>query len=689
MAEDQTQVNFTFGWLAMKLLGKSLYSNAWSALSELVANGFDANAKNVYIYIDIRNKDKSTIEIFDNGYGMSSEDMETYAKVGYNKRNDPKSNKTDLEKNLMMGRKGIGKLAALYLSENYYILTKTTNSYDCWEMFYTEKLEEIDEKPYLRKVDNSNVNVACIEEWTKIQTGTLLKLTNVNLSGYGDISFQALEYKLSNYFLLASLNNKAIKLCIRTQDKFEFSEVNKTIAFKNMAFIEYSHYDKTSLNTQYNELEKATLTLPYSPSLPEQSYNHKLELIPFKEDDKNKLRGTYPFVNDNGEVILKPYTLKGWIGIHSSIEKNIATKNDSNFLKNSFYNPIQLRLYIRNKLAIENFLNVINNTQAFVNYIEGEISFDILDDNDLPDIATSNRQGLDEHDQRVELLKTLVSNIIEDLIKKRSTLAKNIDNSRKNIQNDMYTSAKDQFSKEVGIEIDNLGDAITAEEKINLTHMIVNKIKGDITPKDNYLIFFSHSSNDTLFTDFLYHILINQGATQEEFFYTSKGNNTADYRDKERLADRIKKCIIDTNTLLFFLTSETYKESEFCMFEGGAGWATRSVGKYILWSLHYNDIPKFLTNGKSEFTLVSKEGITLDKNCYLFIVDTLNRMIEHLNAGRKRQKRTIIKSFPTVEFPNDVILEEEHKTINDYMDSTIMKYWNIYVTQKLPGYIYK
>lgn len=52
-------------------------------------------------------------------------------------------------------------------------------------------------------------------------------------------------------------------------------------------------------------------------------------------------------------------------------------------------------------------------------------------------------------------------------------------------------------------------------------------------------------------------------------------------------------------------------------------------------------------------------------------------------------KRTIIKSFPTVEFPNDVILEEEHKTINDYMDSTIMKYWNIYVTQKLPGYIYK
>ena len=43
--EKDTNINkidFTFGWLALKLLGKSLYSNAWSAISELVANGFDA-----------------------------------------------------------------------------------------------------------------------------------------------------------------------------------------------------------------------------------------------------------------------------------------------------------------------------------------------------------------------------------------------------------------------------------------------------------------------------------------------------------------------------------------------------------------------------------------------------------------------------------------------------------------------
>lgn len=56
MSNENNKMDFSFGWLALKLLGKSLYSNAWSAISELVANGFDAGAKSVYVYIDITKK---------------------------------------------------------------------------------------------------------------------------------------------------------------------------------------------------------------------------------------------------------------------------------------------------------------------------------------------------------------------------------------------------------------------------------------------------------------------------------------------------------------------------------------------------------------------------------------------------------------------------------------------------------
>ena len=50
---NRDKFTLSFGWLALKLLGKSLYSNAWSAISELVANGVDAGARNIYIFFDI------------------------------------------------------------------------------------------------------------------------------------------------------------------------------------------------------------------------------------------------------------------------------------------------------------------------------------------------------------------------------------------------------------------------------------------------------------------------------------------------------------------------------------------------------------------------------------------------------------------------------------------------------------
>lgn len=68
----------------------------------------------------------------------------------------------------------------------------------------------------------------------------------------------------------------------------------------------------------------------------------------------------------------------------------------------------------------------IKNTQAFANYIEGEISFDILDDNELADIATSNRQGFAEDDERVALLIELVKPIVNALITQRVKIGQEI-----------------------------------------------------------------------------------------------------------------------------------------------------------------------------------------------------------------------------------------------------------------------
>ena len=59
----EDSIYFNFSYAALKLLGKNLYSNPANAVSELVANALDANSTEVYVYIDMSNKEHSIIEI--------------------------------------------------------------------------------------------------------------------------------------------------------------------------------------------------------------------------------------------------------------------------------------------------------------------------------------------------------------------------------------------------------------------------------------------------------------------------------------------------------------------------------------------------------------------------------------------------------------------------------------------------
>lgn len=454
---NDERVMFSFGWLALKLLGKSLYSNTWSAISELVANGFDANAKNVYVYINIIDKKHSTIEIMDDGAGIDSDSIETYVKVGFNKREN--GNKVTPEDYKVMGRKGIGKLAALYLSENYYLLSKTAKQSNQWKMVYHEASDE-EQKPFMQ-IAEEDITINSNEKWNATVTGTLIRLNEVNLSGLGDVAFEALEKKLANIFSVDVMGERKIHLAVVDDEKqpIQFKPIVKEIAFGNMAFIEFATDDSQSaIKTKLLEISEKIIKMPYTKVNGNQFYAHQIEVETFDKQENICSEGIYEYEDIDGMSKQKKYQITGWIGIHSTINAKQAEENDSNFSKSKFYNPTQLRLYVRNKLAVENFLNYIENTQAFVNYIEGEIHFDLLDEDDLPDIATSNRQNLDEHDGRVQILIKEVSKIVTNLIAKRNDLAKKIKDEESKIKSSQERNAKRQFSSEVETEINSIDE---------------------------------------------------------------------------------------------------------------------------------------------------------------------------------------------------------------------------------------
>lgn len=421
MQNTESTIYFNFSYFALRLLGKGLYSNHWTAIAELVANGLDAQADSVKIYINLSDQENASIEIFDNGTGMDYNDLsEKYVLIGKDKREDNQISE-EIKKQLM-GRKGIGKLAALYMSNKYYLVSKKNGKETAW-CLNASNVKDSD-IPRLDKCIVSDIGIECYEEWKKFHTGTLIRLTNVNLTNFGVKTLEGLKARLSDFYLTDELKGK-IEVCVINDvgDNISFEEVKKSIAFKNF----YAFYNNTDANLEakLSKYVKIGSSIEEITEIP-----RKVQVL---DANNYEIEGAKKFIKGDGTLTKEKmsYRMTGWIGIHTSIKKGEAQWNDVEYLKNKVYRPNQLRLYVRNKLAVENFLDYVKNTQAFANYIEGEISFDILDDNELGDIATSNRQGFVEDNERVQLLIDILKPIINALIRARSSIGTQINNEEK------------------------------------------------------------------------------------------------------------------------------------------------------------------------------------------------------------------------------------------------------------------
>ncbi len=415
------EIYFNFSYAALKLLGKNLYSNAANAISELVANSIDAKAKKVYVYIDISNKANAVIEIIDDGCGMDySELSEKYVWIGRNKRNEAGLSET--EKSSLMGRKGIGKLAALYLSDQYYILSKKSGmeSESQWEVNLSSYADS--DFPKMDRVKQP-VNLVNKDIWYSFTHGTTIRLNNVDLRRNGEKRIEALRRVFADFYLVDAIET-TIYVAVRgnKNDTVYFEPVKKSIAYKNF----YALFDNSGL-----EIEKQMSSDIRFWWL--SKYEHigsKPRKTQIVDINRYNTSGEKAFRREDGTLVNKKYRLVGWIAIHSTIEQTPAQTNDDRFLRNNIYQPNRLRLYVRNKLAVEDYFSLSPSTQTMSNYIEGEISFDILDDDDLKDIATSSRQDF-RADERVELLISIVNPILNTLFGLRNKIGKAISDEDK------------------------------------------------------------------------------------------------------------------------------------------------------------------------------------------------------------------------------------------------------------------
>jgi hypothetical protein len=330
-----------------------------TVLGEAISNSWDADAENVWIYID---KENNSLIIKDDGDGMDKNDFQgKFLKIGYSKR---KSGETTTKKGRpYIGRKGIGKLALLSCARRISILTKTENSTYVGGVIDNSGLDKAIKKDLtpdqyqLDKVDD--------EFFQKYKQdhkhGTIIYFENIN-DGIKN-STDYLKKLIALYFRFSLLDN-GFNIYI------------------NDDLITLDHLNDLANDTQF-------------------AWNINELLDPYLEKLASSPK-LYKIIPVTAEA-----TIKGFI---ASVELPSQLKIKSTDEK------VTVDLFVNGRLREKDILKHIPSTRVVESYLYGQIHFNELDDEE--DRFASSREGIVADDPKykamLEQLKEIIARVMSD-----------------------------------------------------------------------------------------------------------------------------------------------------------------------------------------------------------------------------------------------------------------------------------
>lgn len=353
-----TEFTFNISLSVLNHLGRNLYRNFITVLGEAISNSWDADAKNIWIYI---NRDKNSLIIKDDGIGMNESDFQNrFLKIGYSKRKDG-TTKTSSGRPFI-GRKGIGKLALLSCAKRIHVLTKTEK---------TDFIGGI--------IDNSSLDKAIVDDNSQYQ------LEDVNT-----LFFESLKDSLnSGTIIYFEEVNDGIR------NRIEY--IRKLIAL----FFRFSLLDnsfKIFLNDEQitlNELNELSLSTQFVWQINSINDPYLGEKISATREHIRQYKKLSSSLSINGFIasVEKPSFLK----IRGTEEK------------------VSVDLFVNGRLRENNILKHISSTRIVESYLYGQIHYNDLDSE--VDRFTSSREGVISDDPTFQyLLKEIKENILKTII---------------------------------------------------------------------------------------------------------------------------------------------------------------------------------------------------------------------------------------------------------------------------------
>lgn len=355
MAKQNEQFTFEISLSVLNHLGRNLYRSFMTVLGEAISNAWDADAENVWIYID---KEKNSLVVKDDGVGMDADDFQyKFLKIGYSKRKE--GSISPKKKRPFIGRKGIGKVALLSCARRISILTrKSVNAEYVGGVIDNSGLDEAikndltpDHYP-LERVD--------VEVFQKYKVGhkhgTIIYFDDISEGVRNSIDY--LRRLIALYFRF-SLIDRSFNIYVQ----------DELITIDDLDLLA----NKTEFLWNINRLDDPYLT-------------GKLVPPNIKEKDTISIAGT-----PKGFIasVAKPQNLK------------VFTTDER----------IGIDLFVNGRLREKDVLRHIPTARVYESYLYGQIHFNELDDE--VDRFTSSREGVLADDPKFKwLLATLQKEIL-------------------------------------------------------------------------------------------------------------------------------------------------------------------------------------------------------------------------------------------------------------------------------------
>ncbi|MEG1313896.1 MAG: ATP-binding protein, partial [Bacilli bacterium] len=485
-------------------------------------------------------------------------DIDKYLHVAQISRTDDTDAVTTIGRK-KMGRKGVGKLAALSVSENVYVKTIANDEKSGFILSRT-----VNEDKLLIPLDDSEITFQKIDK-----NGTAVVMKNPQYKLHSSLG--AIKRNLLKIFPMVG-NDFAIHI-VRGEDEEIITNFDKEMVGELSTLI--------TMGDDFTYLADDFVT-PFE--------SNKKSLC----DKRENIEIPVTMCNKTGEEKEYKICIKGWIGTYLTTRGRKAELTDfpDNFIS----------LYANKKMGEFNILPVVGQNKLNEVYVVGQLHVDLFELTELPDMALSNRQGYKSDDIRYQKVLEFVRKILlPDILKMREVHVslknekkEKTDLDKKREDEKKLKDSVDRFKKKSS---ENAAKKVSAELGMNSTQEnVIKKIVEDeinsnspdlglksIIDNNKKKILISQTYGDKDLADIVFNMLIFNGVPVEDIIYTNCDDEKARIPEvavgKSGIYDYLKDFFVNSYSTqkmyIIFVTSDNTKKSWGALTEVGAAWITQ------------------------------------------------------------------------------------------------------------------